>query len=100
MAETLRRTKYPRWLPPFRGPSTPTHVKITLPGLFTTGGRRTAAKKSGAVRVLPLVWGLAPLVLYVECPSREDQGPHNIRMRCSPSPVLFNELVGVRVPTE
>src|SRR5215207_10037829 len=47
-----------------------------------------------------LVWGLSAPVLYVVRPSREDQGPHNIRLPPAPSPVLFNELVGVRVPTE
>src|SRR5215218_4762272 len=47
-----------------------------------------------------LVWGLSPLVLHVERPSREDQGPHNIRLRRAPAPVLFNELIGVRVSTE
>ena len=47
-----------------------------------------------------LVWGLSPPVRPVERLSREDQGPHNIRFRCAPSPVLFNELVGGQVPTK
>src|SRR5215208_3422707 len=47
-----------------------------------------------------LVWGLSPLVLHVERPSREDQGPYNIRLRSATATVLLNELIGVRVSTE
>jgi hypothetical protein len=32
--------------------------------------------------------------------ARADERLHHVRLRCAPAPVLFNELIGVRVSTE
>ena len=47
-----------------------------------------------------LVWRLPLSVSQVQRQARTDEGLHHIWLRRAPAPVLFDELIGVRVSTE